>query len=68
VNATDDPFAAVRAMATVTPVPSKVTATMVMKLDPAEQKRLLEMLLSRAEISPTELSQPPRAAEPDEQK
>jgi hypothetical protein len=50
------------------PAPAKVTATMVMKLDPAEQKRLLEMLLSRTELSPTELSQPPRPAEPDEQK
>jgi hypothetical protein len=65
----DDPFnVPVAPIAAVGLPPTKVTATMVMKLDPAEQKRLLEMLLSKTEISPTELSQPPRQADPDEQK
>ena len=34
---------------------AKVTATMVMRLDPAEQKRLLALLLAQTDLSVEEL-------------
>ena len=66
----DDPFATAVAppvAAAPTAKAQKVTATMVMKLDPAEQRRLLEMLLANTEISADVLSQLPALAsgEPD---
>jgi hypothetical protein len=40
---------------------------MVMKLDPAEQKRLLALLLEKANVSTDVLSTPPQPAKkPDE--
>ena len=46
-----------------TPKPARVTATMVMKLDPTEKRRLLELLLSTTELSADALSTPPAPAD-----
>jgi hypothetical protein len=44
----------------------KVTPSMVMKLDPAEQRRLLAMLLEKANVGPEVLSSPPAPPAPDD--
>ena len=46
------------------PPPPKLTPTMVMKLDPAEQKRLLALLLEKANVGADVLSTPPTPAPP----
>jgi hypothetical protein len=48
------------------PPPMKLTPTMVMKLDPAEQRRLLAVLIERANVGPDVLSSPPAPATDDD--
>ena len=71
----DDPFAAALApvgldltseLVVAAVKPQRVTATMVMKLDPAEQKRLLAMLLANTEITSDALATPPRSTDDPE--
>jgi hypothetical protein len=44
----------------------KLTPTMVMKLEPAEQRRLLALLLERANVGMEVLSSPPTPASDDD--
>jgi type IV pilus assembly protein PilB len=48
--------------ASALPPPPKLTPTMVMKLDPAEQRRLLALLLEKANVGTDVLSTPPTPA------
>jgi hypothetical protein len=48
------------------PPPMKLTPTMVMKLEPAEQRRLLALLLERANVGMEVLSSPPTPASDDD--
>jgi hypothetical protein len=64
VQASDvaDPFAVVpEAPAS----PGRVTPTMVLRLDPAEQKRVLGLLLQNAELTVDMITQPPGPAKKD---
>ena len=45
--------------------PMRLTPTMVMKLDPTEQRRLLALLLDKADVTTDILSTPPTDADPD---
>ena len=62
----DDPFAPPASTSDgKSAKPMRLTPTMVMKLDPTEQRRLLALLLDKANVTTDILSTPPTDADPD---
>jgi hypothetical protein len=62
----DDPFAPPAIQSDSEPAkPMRLTPTMVMKLDPAEQRRLLALLLEKGDVTTDILSTPPTDADQD---
>jgi hypothetical protein len=62
----DDPFAPPAVQSDSEPAkPMRLTPTMVMKLDPAEQRRLLALLLEKGDVTTDILSTPPTDADQD---